>query len=84
MITNRDLNRQYSIFSQNIKTFRRKNKITQEQLAEQADLSISYIKQIESGREYKNVSLTVMLKLSKALNTNINRLFQENKERIDS
>ncbi len=79
MITNHDLNQQYETFSKNIKTFRLKNKITQEQLAEQSDLSISYIKQIESGKEYKNVSLTVMLKLSKALNTKVNRLFQENK-----
>ena len=80
MITNHDLNLQYSIFSQNIKAFRKKNHLTQEQLAEQTDLSTSYIKQIESGKEYKNVSLTVMFKLSKALNTNIHCLFQEQRK----
>lgn len=81
MITNHDLNKQYGIFSKNIKTLRLKNNITQEKLAEQTDLSISYIKQIESGKEYKNVSLTVMLKLSKALDTTIHNLFQENNKK---
>ena len=45
-------------------------------LAEKADLSISYIKQIESGNEFKNVSLTAMLKLSKALGITVRDLFE--------
>ena len=50
--------------------------MTQEALAEEADLSISYIKQIENGIEFKNVSLTTMLKLSKALDIHVRDLFQ--------
>ena len=49
--------------------------MSQEELAEKSDLSISYIKQLESGKIFKNLSLTTLLKLSKALNININKLF---------
>lgn len=80
MITNKDLNEQYSLFSQNIKRNRSRLNMTQEELAEKSDISVSYIKQIENGTYYKNVSLTVMLKLSKALNTSIHALFAENKK----
>lgn len=76
MIDNKDLIAQYSIFSKNIKFYRKQNKLTQEMLAERADLSISYIKQIESGTEFKNVSLTAILKLSKALGITVRELFE--------
>jgi transcriptional regulator with XRE-family HTH domain len=76
MITNKDLNEQYSLFARNIKRNRKRMHLTQEQLAEACDISISYIKQIENEKEYKNITLTVMLKLSKALNTNITSLFK--------
>ena len=77
MISNKDISEQYNIFSNNIRHYRRKCYLTQEQLAEKCDLSISYIKQIESGKEYKNVSLTVLLKLSKALNVDLEKLFKK-------
>ncbi len=75
MITNKDLLKQYLVFSKNVKLLRNKKKLTQEQLAEMSDLSISYVKQIESCKDFKNMTLTTMLKLSKALNTTINDLF---------
>lgn len=75
MITNRDLLEQYQVFSNNVKKIRKQNNLTQEELAELADLSISYVKQIESCKDFKNLTLTTMLKLSKALNTTINDLF---------
>jgi transcriptional regulator with XRE-family HTH domain len=82
MIKNKDLNKQYSLFSNNIKAIRLQLNLTQEQLAERSDISISYIKQIESGKDYKNISLTVLLKLSKALDTSIANLFLENKKNL--
>jgi len=82
MITNKDLNEQYSLFAQNIKFNRQRLNLTQEELAEKSDISISYIKQIENGKYYKNVSLTTMLKLSKALDTNIHSLFSKNKKNL--
>ena len=76
MIANKDLLKQYLIFSDNIKILRKRKNLTQEELAELADLSISYVKQIESCKGYKNLTLTTMLKLSKALDTTIINLFK--------
>lgn len=81
MITNKDLNEQYSLFSKNIKENRKRLCLTQEELAEKSDISVSYIKQIESGKYYKNISLTTMLKLSKALDTSIQSLFLKNQKK---
>ncbi len=75
MITNNSLHEQYNNFRENIKYYRKKLNLTQEDLAEKTDLSISYIKQIESNKEFKNVSLTVILKLSKALDVSVDKLF---------
>ncbi len=81
MITNKDLNDQYSLFARNIKRNRKRKNLTQEKLAEMCDISLSYLKQIENINEYKNVTLTVMLTLAKALDTNVSSLFkEENKE----
>ena len=75
MITNNLLNEQYDTFRENVKYYRKRLNLTQEELAEKSDLSISYIKQIESNKEFKNVSLTVILKLSKALDVSVDKLF---------
>lgn len=77
MISNKNLDEKYLVFSKNVRALRRDRHLTQEKLAELSDLSISYIKQIESGKEYKNVSLTTMLNISKALNVSIEHLFGE-------
>lgn len=77
MITNKDLLEQYLIFSENIKIIRKNKNLTQEELAEISDLSISYVKQIESCKGYKNITLTTMLKISKALDISINDLFKK-------
>ena len=63
MITNKDLNEQYSLFARNIRRNRKRKNLTQEQLAEKCDISLSYLKQIENVNEYKNVTLTVMLSI---------------------
>lgn len=78
MTANKDLLNQYLIFSENIKILRKEKNLTQEELAELSDLSISYVKQIESCKDFKNLTLTTMLKLSKALDTTISKLFNKN------
>lgn len=78
MTTNKDLLRQYLIFSNNVKNIRKQKNLTQEELAELSDLSISYVKQIESCKGFKNLTLTTMLKISKALDTTISNLFNSN------
>ncbi|MEI3530393.1 MAG: helix-turn-helix transcriptional regulator [Bacilli bacterium] len=75
MITSKEIIEQFEIISHNIKFYRQNQNMSQEELAEKSDLSISYIKQLESGKIFKNLSLTTLLKLSKALNININKLF---------
>ena len=77
MIANKDITIQYNIFNKNIKYYRKKLGYTQEDLAEKSGLSISYIKQIESKREYSNVTFTTISKLSIALNVTIRELFTE-------
>ncbi len=79
MMTNIDMVSQYAVFSNNIRYYRKKRGFTQEVLAEKSELSISYIKQIESCKEYKNLTLTAILKLSKALDIPVNQLFYEKK-----
>lgn len=76
-LQNKELVTEYNVFCQNVKYYRKLNHFTQEMLAEKADLSISYIKQIESGIEFKNVSLTTMLKIAKALDIYIRDLFEK-------
>lgn len=77
MVTNKEIHSQYNIFSSNVKYYRKKLKYTQENLAEKADLSISYIKQIESKADYSNVTFTTLSKLAIALNITIKDLFTE-------
>lgn len=80
MLGNKELAQQYNTFSNNIRFFRKKRQLTQEQLAEQCDLSTSYIKQIESGKEFKNITFITFSKIAKALNINVNQLFEEIEE----
>ena len=54
---------EYLILVNNIKHYRKINNLTQEQLAEKADLSSSYIKQIESEKDFKNITLYSLFKI---------------------
>ncbi len=72
---NNDFLNDYNVFSNNVKYYRNKLNITQEKLAEKANCSISYIKQIESCKEFKNVTLSMILNICNALNISINELF---------
>lgn len=77
IMTNRDLNKQYLNFITNVKYYRNLNNLTQEQLAEKAGISASYIKQIESVKCYKNATMTTMLNIAGALNVSLSTLFDE-------
>lgn len=58
-----------------IKKLREQKKLTQEQLAEKADIHTSYIGQIERGMRYP--SLKILFKIADALNAKIIDLFKE-------
>lgn len=77
MLANQKIDSEYDIMRKNIKYYRRKLGYTQETFAEACDLSTSYIKQIESKKEFKNVSLTTLLKLSQTLGISVHELFQK-------
>lgn len=68
---------EYNNLSNNIRTYRKKLNFTQEQLAEKAKCSASYIKQIESQKNFKNVSFITITNISKALNIDIADLFKK-------
>lgn len=72
----RDQN-EYIIIIKSIRYYRKKANITQEQLAEKAGISVSYIKQIESGKEFKNMTFTTLSNIAKSLNVNIKDLLSE-------
>jgi XRE family transcriptional regulator, regulator of sulfur utilization len=58
----------------NIRFFRRKARLTQEKLAEKADLHPVYISQVESG--HKAASVEAVWKISKALHISVSLLFR--------
>ena len=62
-------------FGEKVKKIRLKKGLSQEALAHQADLDRTYIPSIEKGE--RNVSITVIEKIAKALNVKISTLFDE-------
>ena len=74
-ISNADLSLR-KILSQNIRIFRKNLHLTQERLAENADISLPYLSDIEHCKTWVNDK--TLLKLSKALNTTPSELLNEN------
>ena len=56
--------------------YRKMQNLTQEQLAERLGVAVSYIGQIEAPGIYKPISLTTLLKISKALSTPPNKFLE--------
>ena len=73
------INEEYLTLVENIKSYRKYKNIFQERLAELADLSSSYIKQIESARDFKNLTLCSIFKIAKALDIDVIKLFEKEK-----
>ncbi|MEC5173525.1 MULTISPECIES: helix-turn-helix transcriptional regulator [Chryseobacterium] len=64
------------IFGNNVRKFRTEQKLSQEQLSYLANLHRTYIGMIE--RAEKNITLVNIEKIAKALNVNIQDLFDDN------
>ena len=62
-------------FGQQVKKLRLERGLSQEKLAYEADLDRTYIPSIEKGE--RNVSITVIEKIAKALKVKISDLFDE-------
>lgn len=61
-------------FGLHLKTIRKEKKLSQEQLADLADLDRTYISGIERGM--RNISLINIFRLAEALNISPSKLFQ--------
>ena len=70
------MNQTYEIlFGKNIRTLRKKKKLTQEQLAELADVGFYYIGEIERGQ--KLPSLTVFVQIVEALGVSADSILKD-------
>lgn len=61
---------------ENIKLYRKKQKLTQAQLADKANISRSYLADVENNRY--NPSVDTLKNLSTALGVNLNQLLSDN------
>ena len=59
--------------SKNIKKYRKEKALSQEQLAEKADLSRNYISLVETNKE--KVGMSAFIKIKMALNVSASELF---------
>ncbi|WP_242364012.1 helix-turn-helix domain-containing protein [Limosilactobacillus antri] len=69
-----------NVVGENIAKFRRKRKMTQEQLAEASDLTKNFLSKIERGQA-QNFSAINLLKLANALNISVDELVEGAHER---
>lgn len=64
----------YEIFGLNVSFYRRKRKLTQEQLAEMADIEPNHISNIELAKT--GASLDVVFRIADALEVPVHKLFE--------
>ncbi len=72
-----DDNYYYNIIRQNIKKYRKKSGLTQQELADKIGVSMNYIAKIESKKMQKSFTISVLGRISNALNIDIRLLFDE-------
>lgn len=67
----------YRAIGQNIKFYREKAHLTQQELAEAAKLSLSYISKIEASGCDKSMSISALNQIANALGIEIGEFFKE-------
>lgn len=67
----------YHVIGANIKRYRENAQLTQVQLAEQAQISISYLSKIEASGCNKSLSISVLNQIANVLNVEITEFFKE-------
>lgn len=67
----------YSVIGTNIKHYRKQNNLTQQQLAEQAKISLSYLSKIEASGCNKSLSISVLNQIANVLGVEICNFFKE-------
>lgn len=74
-LNNKDI---YLVIATNIKKYRIKNNLTQQELAKKSGYSYSYLRKIEGNNCPKYFSIQTVFNLAKALNIDIKELFKDN------
>lgn len=67
----------YRTIGSNIKHYREHQKLTQAQLAEQAEISVSYLSKIEAAGCNKSVSIATLNQIANVLGVDISEFFKE-------
>ena len=67
----------YLVLAKNIKKYRRKNKMTQKELAIKSGYSYAYIRRLEAPGCIKNFSIQTIYNLARCLNIDIKQLFED-------
>lgn len=67
----------YNTISSNIKYYREHSNLTQIQLADAAQISISYLSKIEAKGCNKSLSISVLNQIANTLNVDITQFFKE-------
>lgn len=67
----------YNIIRKNIKKYRKEKHLTQQQLAEETDLSVDYICEIESPTKNKSFSIVTLGRIADVLETDIKEFFNK-------
>lgn len=67
----------YRIIGQTIKKYRKLRKLTQQQLADKASISISYLTKIEAINCDQPFSLEVILDISEVLDVSVHQLLED-------
>lgn len=71
-----DDNYYYDIIRKNIKEYRKKANLTQQQLADKAGISMNYIAKIESKNMQRGFTIVVAGRIADALGIDIRLLFE--------
>ncbi len=73
-----DDNYYYNIIRNNIKKYRKKANLTQQELADKAGITMNYIAKIESQKMQRGFSIVILGRIADALNIDIKLLFENN------
>ena len=74
----------YRTIGSNIKYYRQQANLTQMQLAEKAQISISYLSKIEASGCDKSLSISVLNQIANVLNVEINDFFKEDETNAET
>ena len=72
----------YRVIGKNIKLYRKFSKLTQVQLAEKAEISISYLSKIEADSCDKSMSISMLNQIANALDVVITDFFKEENNNV--